>query len=404
MPGADEFCTRDPHLEGEEVFGSQKRKLDTTIGADDKTHRPDTFNFSRPRAAKRITRARVSPLPAIVEERDPDVVEVVPSPPSATGVRHVTAVEETKVDERLWHIARLPKTSSKACWAQQAVTKKKKCVQKIVKNGKSTPAPTYTGTYISYKLNRVETMPFFFCADDIECCVKGSRRKWVTRFSDVEDRPPIPAIWPVKIGTNLKGSEILALERAGFQLPSKQQVSPRRLFSTAPPSIDLSSYPVPVNPDQFPGNRKSKKVRRSAAVPTNRHWLSIDSAAAIKATVLKVSLVPTPGFGCVITLCSKSMPMDSIYQLTISSFPDCNCEAFKETMRKFGKKGNSFRYCKHVYYVFTKICGLDPKVDRFMHAPTFSFNEIKLVLERGILVHSSSKNLHPATKQHPQEV
>ena len=97
MPGADEFCTRDPHLEGEEVFGSQKRKLDTTIGADDETHRPDTINFSRPRAAKRITRARVSPLPTIVEERDPDEIEVVPSPPSATGVRHVTVVEETRL-------------------------------------------------------------------------------------------------------------------------------------------------------------------------------------------------------------------------------------------------------------------------------------------------------------------
>jgi hypothetical protein len=24
MPGAEEFCTRDPHLEGAEVFGSQK--------------------------------------------------------------------------------------------------------------------------------------------------------------------------------------------------------------------------------------------------------------------------------------------------------------------------------------------------------------------------------------------
>ena len=106
MLGADEYRTRDPHLEGEEVFGSQKRKLDTTIGTDDETHRPDTINFSRPHTAKRITRARVSPLPTIVEERDPDVVEVVPSPPSATGVCHVTVVEETKVDERLWHIAR----------------------------------------------------------------------------------------------------------------------------------------------------------------------------------------------------------------------------------------------------------------------------------------------------------
>ena len=31
MPGADEFNTRDPHMAGEEVFGSMKRKLDLPL-------------------------------------------------------------------------------------------------------------------------------------------------------------------------------------------------------------------------------------------------------------------------------------------------------------------------------------------------------------------------------------
>ena len=38
----DDFCTRSPHLEGAEVFGLHKCKLNTPIGADDTTHRPDT--------------------------------------------------------------------------------------------------------------------------------------------------------------------------------------------------------------------------------------------------------------------------------------------------------------------------------------------------------------------------
>src|SRR5450631_3806638 len=63
MPGGDEFCTRSPHLEDAKVFGSQKRKPDTPIGADDETHRPDTLNFSRPRVAQRTTRSHASPLP-----------------------------------------------------------------------------------------------------------------------------------------------------------------------------------------------------------------------------------------------------------------------------------------------------------------------------------------------------
>jgi hypothetical protein len=64
--GVDEFCTHSPHLEGAEVFGSQKRKPDTPIGADDETHRPDTVNFSRLHVAQRTTRSHAYPcLPSL---------------------------------------------------------------------------------------------------------------------------------------------------------------------------------------------------------------------------------------------------------------------------------------------------------------------------------------------------
>jgi hypothetical protein len=36
---------------------------------------------------------------------------------------------------------------------------------------------------------------------------------------------------------------------------------------------------------------------------------------------------------------------------------------------------------------FTVICRLDVEVDDFIHAPSFSFNEVKRVLENGILRH-----------------
>ena len=70
MPGADEFCTHDPHHEGAEVFGSQKRKPDIPIGADEDSHRLDIVNFSQPRPPKRVTRSQTTTLPTIVEEVD----------------------------------------------------------------------------------------------------------------------------------------------------------------------------------------------------------------------------------------------------------------------------------------------------------------------------------------------
>ena len=52
--------------------------------------------------------------------------------------------------------------------------------------------------------------------------------------------------------------------------------------------------------------------------------------------------------------------------------------------------GFAFKHCKHLYYIFVKFCALDLEIDLFIHAPTFSFNEIRLVLESNILIHSTS--------------
>ena len=92
MPRADEFCTRDPHHEGAEVFGSQKRKPDTPIGADKDSHRPNTVNFSRPRPPKWVTRSYTSTLPTIIEGVDGSAEQVHASPPSGIDICHVTAV------------------------------------------------------------------------------------------------------------------------------------------------------------------------------------------------------------------------------------------------------------------------------------------------------------------------
>jgi hypothetical protein len=86
---------------------------------------------------------------------------------------HVTAVHEIACKETKWHIARLPKTSAKACFAQQAITKKK-YEAKIVQGRKPTAASTYTGIMQNSHKKRPEVMEFF-CNDDIERCVKGTK-------------------------------------------------------------------------------------------------------------------------------------------------------------------------------------------------------------------------------------
>jgi hypothetical protein len=46
LPGVEVATTRIPHLEGEEFFGSTKRKLDLPPGDDGDSYRPDKANFS----------------------------------------------------------------------------------------------------------------------------------------------------------------------------------------------------------------------------------------------------------------------------------------------------------------------------------------------------------------------
>ncbi len=53
--GVEGVGTRIPHLEGEEIFGSTKRKLDVPIGDAGDSHRPDKVNFSQPRVRTRST-------------------------------------------------------------------------------------------------------------------------------------------------------------------------------------------------------------------------------------------------------------------------------------------------------------------------------------------------------------
>jgi hypothetical protein len=87
---------------------------------------------------------------------------------------HVTAIHEMACKETEWHFARLPKTLAKACFAQQAITKNK-CKARIVQGNKPAAAPTYTGVMQHAHKKKPEVMEFFFCNDDIERYVKGTR-------------------------------------------------------------------------------------------------------------------------------------------------------------------------------------------------------------------------------------
>ena len=329
------------------------------LGCKHDSHRPDKVNFSRPCVRTRSSVApRTSTAPVTIQEdmsfrAHADVMETMPSEehqelPHNSHPMHVTGIQETDCDEQAWHISRLPKSSAKACFAQQAVTKKK-CTARIVRNNVATAAPTYTGLMVNYKKNCNDVMQFFFCNNDIERCVKGTKRKWVVSM------PEIPAIWPVKRDTNLSKQEILALEAARFQLPQRQPISPRRLFGEHSGMHLLSSYAVPDKADEHPKIRGGKRIHQNRKDPTTMQENNSASALTLTARIEKVTMVSHPGFGCIVSLMSGKEPRVQKYTLSISSFPSCTCPYFQEMILKsLGGRGQ-WANCKHISSLLSSV-------------------------------------------------
>jgi hypothetical protein len=109
-------------------------------GFEHESHQLDKVNFFHPRVRTRSARAHQTncSLTDMAEELSYNLQEDDASNKQGYLVKlckplHVTAIQETACDELQWHIARVPKTSSKACFAQQVVSKKK-CTLKIVQD------------------------------------------------------------------------------------------------------------------------------------------------------------------------------------------------------------------------------------------------------------------------------
>jgi len=145
--GAEGLGIRIPHLEGEKIFESTKRKLDVPIGDAGDSHRLNKVNFSQPRVRTRST---------ITSSK---ILEGKGKEPDANSSPHISIVCESDFDTSKWHIARLSHKLNVKCYAQQQRTNIK-CCAKIARRKKGIPAPTYRGRKIDYGSKREVVVDF----------------------------------------------------------------------------------------------------------------------------------------------------------------------------------------------------------------------------------------------------
>jgi hypothetical protein len=157
-------------------------------------------------------------------------------------------------------------------------------------------------------------------------------------------------------------------------------LSPRRRFSTiATLSISRSHFSMSPNPDAHPTFMFGKTMRRNPTAPLADHKNKWESAGLMEGYyVVGITAISYPGFGVIINIVSKH---DITYHVTIGDISHCTCPDFTNmSSHALGKK-RKWVYCKHLHYVFGFLCKVDYESDKFIHAPTYTYNEVMRLLE-----------------------
>jgi hypothetical protein len=132
-------------------------------------------------------------------------------------------------------------------------------------------------------------------------------------------------------------------------------------------------------PDAHPTFRFGKIVRCNPTTPMADHKNKWESVGLMDSYyVVGVTALPYPCYGVIINIVSKE---DIIYRITIGDIPHCTCPEFtRMSSQALGKKGK-WKYCKYLYYVFRFLCKVDYESVKFIHTPTYTYNEVMRLLE-----------------------
>jgi hypothetical protein len=99
------------------------------------------------------------------------------------------------------------------CFALQKSTKHfdaTRIITKLTYIGVLTP--TYSGLWSQFLKTPLKFHNFWFCVDDMNCCIDSTKCKYAL------DRPVVLKNWPIKTKTNFTQDEIKSFEEARFVL------------------------------------------------------------------------------------------------------------------------------------------------------------------------------------------
>jgi len=126
------------------------------------------------------------------------------------------------------------------------------------------------------------------------------------------------------------------------------------------------------------------KYTKSPTVEQRNKW---EGASNIRGQILAITLLPFPRLGAIVSLETEPEHDKNVYQITMGMLPKCTCPDFVSTTVFTTGGRQLYVNCKHLYYLYQYFYKMDIHDDKFIHAPSYSFNEVKLLLVRaGIII------------------
>ena len=184
----------------------------------------------------------------------------------------------------------------------------------------------------------------------------------------------------------------MLLQHAGFQLHERPSLLPKELFNMSKlcdPTI--FDQPCPPNPDAYPIIWNNRPIRRLPNAPTIQQQNKWESARNVRGKILGVTLLPSPRLGAIVVLETEAHPIKNVYRITLGQFSTCTCPDFVNMAVSTIGGRQQYVNCKHLYYLYKYFCKMHIHDQKFIHAPSYSFNKLKLILVSAWIIILNSK-------------
>jgi len=119
-------------------------------------------------------------------------------------------------------------------------------------------------------------------------------------------------------------------------------------------------------------------------------------AGNVTGLIVGVTMLPFPGLGAIVSLQFGTEPTTKVYQITLGMYLERTCPDFVDMAVSAIGGRHQYVNCKHLYYLFCYFYKMNPIDDKFIHSPSFSFNEVKLFLIRAGIIKIPNENLQYA--------